>query len=72
MSKYTGFYDDSRPLEPIAHRGDLAMLQSTTELLRKTRDYNDDNDNERDPQIPKLHRFARIPPILSPSSTSSV
>ncbi len=72
MSKYATFYDDSRPLKPIARRGDFAILQSSTELLRKTKDYNDDNDNERDPQIPKLHRLARIPPIMSPSNTSSV
>jgi hypothetical protein len=71
MAKYTSFYDESRPLKPIARRGDLALLQTANDLLRKTEDYNDDNDNQRDPQIPKLHRLARIPPIMSGSSTSS-
>jgi hypothetical protein len=71
MSKYTNFYDESRPLKPITRRGDLALLQSANDLLCKSKDYDDDNDNERDPQIPKLHRLARIPPIMSASSTSS-
>ncbi|CAF2413865.1 unnamed protein product [Rotaria sp. Silwood2] len=71
MSKYTNFYDESRPLRPIARRGDLAILQAANDLLRKSKDYNDNDDNEQDPQIPKLHRLARIPPIMSGSSTSS-
>ncbi len=62
MSKYNSFYDEDRPLRPIARRSDLTMLQTATELLHKSKDYNDDNDNQRDP---------RIPPIMSPSSTSS-
>ncbi len=70
MSRYTSFYDESRPLRPIAQRGDLTLLQSANELLRKSKDYNDDNDNERNSQIPKLHRLTRIPPIVSASSTS--
>jgi len=70
MSKYTNFYDENRPLRPIAQRGDLSLLQSANELLRKSKDYNDDNDSEQDLQIPKLHRLARIPPIVSASSTS--
>jgi hypothetical protein len=68
MSKYANFYDETRPLKPIAQRGDFAILQSANEFLRKSKDYNDD---EQDPQIPKLYRLARIPPIMSPSSTSS-
>ncbi|CAF3344293.1 unnamed protein product [Rotaria socialis] len=69
MSRYTNFYDDSRPLKPIARRGDLAILQAASDFLRKSKDHNDDNDH--DSQIPKLHRLARIPPIMSGSSTSS-
>jgi hypothetical protein len=43
------------------------MRQTANDLLRKS----EDHDNEREPQIPKLHRLARIPPIMSGSSTSS-
>ncbi|CAF0848591.1 unnamed protein product [Rotaria sp. Silwood1] len=68
MSKYKNFYDESRPLRPIARQGDLAILQAANDLLRKSKDY---DDNEQDPQIPKLHRLARIPPIMSGSSASS-
>jgi hypothetical protein len=71
MAKYTNFYDETRPLRPIARRSDRAILEAANDLLRKSKDNNDDNDNEQDLQIPKLHRLARIPPILSPSSTSS-
>jgi hypothetical protein len=71
MSRYTNFYDENRPLRPIAQRSDFGILQSANNLLRKSKDYNDDNDNEQNPQIPKLHRLSRIPPILSSSSTSS-
>ncbi|CAF0994598.1 unnamed protein product [Rotaria sordida] len=71
MSKYTNFYDENRPLKPIARRGDLAILQAANDLLRKTKDYNDNDNNEQDSQIPKLHRLARIPPIMSSSSASS-
>jgi hypothetical protein len=67
MSKYTNFYDESGPLRPIARRDDFSMRQTANDLLRKS----EDDDNEREPQIPKLHRLARIPPIMSGSSTSS-
>jgi hypothetical protein len=67
MSKYTNFYDESRPLRPIARQDDFSMRQTANDLLRKS----EDDDNEREPQIPKLHRLARIPPIMSGSSTSS-
>lgn len=72
MSKYTNFYDESRPLKPITRRGDFTLLQTANDLLRISKDYHDDNDNEQDSNIPKLHRLARIPPIMSPSNTSSV
>jgi hypothetical protein len=67
LSKYTTFYDETRPLRPIAQRGDLAILQAANDLLRQSTD----DDNEQDSQIPKLHRLARIPPIMSASSTTS-
>jgi hypothetical protein len=71
MSKYTNFYDETRPLRPIAQRGDLAILKTANDLLRQSKDQDSDDDSERDPQIPKLHRLARIPPITSGSSTTS-
>ncbi|CAF1232293.1 unnamed protein product [Rotaria sordida] len=67
MSKYTNFHDESRPLRPIAQRGDLTILQTANDLLYQSKD----DDNDDDLQIPKLHRLARIPPIMSGSSTTS-
>ncbi|CAF2314905.1 unnamed protein product [Rotaria sp. Silwood2] len=67
MSKYTNFYDESRPLRPIAQRGDLTILRTADDLLYQS----NDDDNDGDLQIPKLHRLARIPPIMSGSSTTS-
>jgi hypothetical protein len=71
MSKYTTFYDESRPLRPISQRSNLTILQTANDLLRQSKDSNKDDDNEQEPQIPKLHRLARIPPIISGSSTTS-
>jgi hypothetical protein len=71
MSKYANFHDENRALRPIAQRGDLALLEAANVLLRQSKDYNEDDDNEQESQIPKLHRLARIPPIMSGSSTSS-
>ncbi|CAF3267394.1 unnamed protein product [Rotaria socialis] len=71
LSKYTNFYDESRPLKPIGQRSDLSILQVANELLSQTKDSTRDDDNDRDLQIPKLHRLARIPPIMSGSSTST-
>lgn len=72
MSKYTSFIGENRPLRPIARKGDLSVLQSAHEFLRHSKDYDDNNDKNQDSQTPKLHRLARIPPIMSPSNTSSV
>jgi len=72
MSKYTSFIDENHPLRPIARKGDLSVLQSAHEFLRQSKDHDNDNDTNQDSQIPKLHRLTRIPPIMSPSSTSSV
>lgn len=71
MTKYTGFYDENRPLKPVTRRSDLAIIQAANDFLRISKDYNDHCDNEHDPEIPKLHRLARIPPIMSASSSSS-
>jgi hypothetical protein len=65
MAKYTNFYDESRPLKPIAP----SIAWASNDFLHESKDSN--NDNEQNPHIPKLHRFARIPPIISASSTSS-
>jgi len=67
LSKYTNFYDESRPLRPIGQRSDLTIIQVANDLLRQSTD----DDNEQDPKIPKLNRLARIPPIMSASSTTS-
>lgn len=71
MSKYATFYDENRPLKPIAQRKDLAILQIANELLSQSKDSNKDDDNDKDSQIPTLQRLARIPPIMSGSSTTS-
>ncbi|CAF1565238.1 unnamed protein product, partial [Rotaria sordida] len=46
---------------------DLTILQTANDLLYQSKD----DDNDDDLQIPKLHRLARIPPIMSGSSTTS-
>ncbi|CAF1310301.1 unnamed protein product [Adineta steineri] len=69
MARYINFHDEDRPLKPIAQSSDYALLRTANDLLRISKDY--DNDNEVDSKIPKLHRLARIPPIMSASSTSS-
>ena len=49
------------------------MLRAATDFLRQTNatDTDNDNDEQRDPQIPKLHRLAPIPPIISGTNATS-
>lgn len=71
LSKYTNFHDENRQLRPIARRTDLAVLQVANDLLRVSKDHNDNDERESNDSIPKLPRLAPIPPIMSRSSTSS-
>ncbi len=58
-------------MRPIAQRNDLAILKVANDLLNQSKDSDNDDDNEQEPRMPKLHRLARIPPIMSGSSTTS-
>ncbi|UJR23318.1 hypothetical protein I4U23_026332 [Adineta vaga] len=71
MARYLNFHDEIRPLKPIAQSSDFTVLRTANDLLRLSNSFNNENDDNPDSQIPKLHRLARIPPIMSASTTSS-
>ena len=72
MSKFANFYDESRALRSIAQRDDLAILQTASDLISQSKEHNKADDIECQPNIPKLHGLARILPIASESSATSI
>ncbi|UJR25599.1 hypothetical protein I4U23_006943 [Adineta vaga] len=73
LSKYTNYFDESQTLKPVGQRSDLAILQIANDLLHPSQNYDssDDDNNERDTSMPKLHRLARIPPITPEPNTTT-
>ncbi|CAF0916817.1 unnamed protein product [Adineta ricciae] len=72
ISKYTNYFDETHTLKPIAQRSDLAILQVANDLLHPSKNYDsDDDDNDRDSQIPRLRKFTPIPPITPEPNTTT-